>query len=113
MSRTLLVVCLAALVMASIAEGTFLFMIPKTNHQFYYDKNIGFVRTSSYQPGRSDPARNEISWVSSRRSYYYPTGPSGPVPPFEYSENFERPPVNIQNPQYGAAAPGFGGILFG
>uniref|UniRef100_A0A0P6HFW4 Uncharacterized protein n=1 Tax=Daphnia magna TaxID=35525 RepID=A0A0P6HFW4_9CRUS len=112
MSRSLLVICLVALVMTSIAEGTFLFRIPIMNRQYFHDKNIGFVRTSSYQPGRNS-ARKDISWMSSRRSYYYPAGPSGPVPPFEYSENFERPPVNIQNPRYGAAAPGFGGILFG
>ena len=111
-----LYLCFAAVVVAShVVDGTVLFLIPnRSPTQQFYSKDMGFVRTTSYQPGRTDGKNEEVSWISSRRSYYYPVGPSGPIPPFEYLENFERPSVDIYDQQYGAAAaPGFGGILFG
>jgi hypothetical protein len=104
---------------ASVVEGTFLHLIPyKSLPQQFYNKDsmMGFLKTTaSFQPGRTTVGRKDetYSLVSSQRSYYYPVGPSGPIPPFEYLENFERPPVDIYDQQYGAAAPGFGGILFG
>ena len=99
---------------ASVVQGTFLFLVPYKSLPQFYNKDLGFIKTTSFQPGKSsDEKREEVSWVSSRRSYYYPVGPSGPIPPFEYFENFERPQVDIYDQQYNAAAPGFGGILFG
>ncbi len=107
--------CLATVMVVSVVDGTFFYLIPNRSlPQQFYNKDMGFIRTTSYQPGRTDGRKDEVSWVSSQRSYYYPVGPSGPIPPFEYLENFERPPVDIYDQQYGAAAaPGFGGILFG
>lgn len=100
---------------ATVVDGSVFLLIPdRSPSQQFYNKDMGFIRKTSYQPGRTDGRKDEVSWVSSHRSYYYPVGPSGPIPPFEYLENFERPPVDIYDQQYGnAAAPGFGGILFG